>query len=180
MHERRYAADIERLRSPHRVEMLEVDRVVDLCLEGREATDVLDVGTGSGIFAEAFSKKGMKVTGIDPNSEMLQTAKEYVPNGIFISGTVEEIPLKDKSFDVVFLGHVLHESDDLMKALSESKRIAKQKVCILEWPYKQEENGPPLEHRLKTEDILAAAATIGFTQMETIQLHYMVLFLFAV
>jgi ubiquinone/menaquinone biosynthesis C-methylase UbiE len=180
MHERRFSGEIERLRTSQRLALLEVDRVVDYCLEGIEATNVLDMGTGSGIFAEAFSKKGMKVTGIDPNSEMLQTAKEYVPNGIFISGTVEEIPLKDKSFDVVFLGHVLHESDDIIKALKESKRVAKQNICILEWPYKQEEDGPPLEHRLKTEDILAAAATIGFTQMETIQLHYMVLFLFAV
>jgi ubiquinone/menaquinone biosynthesis C-methylase UbiE len=180
MHERRYAADIERLRSPQRVELLEVNRVVDIVLAGIDVKSVLDVGTGSGIFAEAFEKKGISVKGIDPNSEMLEVAKDFVQTGKFLEGIVEEIPLQDKTSDLVFLGHVLHESDDILKALAESKRCAKQRVAILEWPYKQEENGPPLEHRLKTEDVLAAAKTIGFSQMEAIQLHHMVLFLFSV
>jgi ubiquinone/menaquinone biosynthesis C-methylase UbiE len=180
MHERRYNGEIERLRAPQRLALLEVDRVVDLCLEGIQATNVLDVGIGSGIFAEAFSKRGMNVTGIDPNPEMLKAAKEFVPTGTFLEGIVEEIPLKDNSIDIVYLGHVLHESGDIIKALSESKRVAKQKVCILEWPYKQEEGGPPLEHRLKIDEILAAAKQVGFSSMETIQLQHMVLFRLAI
>jgi ubiquinone/menaquinone biosynthesis C-methylase UbiE len=180
MHERRYAADIERLRSPQRLALLEVNRVVDIVLAGIEAKSMLDVGTGSGIFAEAFGKKGLSVTGIDPNPDMLKAAQEFVPAGTFQEGTVEEIPLQDKTFDLVFLGHVLHESDDIVKALTESKRCAKFRVAVLEWPYQQEEGGPPLEHRLKTEEILAAAARVGFTQMETTQLHHMVLFRFTV
>ncbi len=111
MHERRFNGEIERLRAPQRVALLEVDRVVDLCLEGVKALTVLDIGTGSGIFAEAFSKRGMNVTGIDPNPEMLKTAKEFVPTGTFLDGVVEEIPLKDGSCDIVYLGHVLHESE---------------------------------------------------------------------
>ncbi|MCX6122332.1 MAG: class I SAM-dependent methyltransferase [Ignavibacteriales bacterium] len=176
MHERRFHGEIERLRTPQRLALLEVERVVDLCLEGIQATNVLDVGTGSGIFAEAFSKRGMNVTGIDPNPEMLKAAKDFVPAGKFQQGTIEEIPFKDKSVDLVFLGHVLHESDNIVKALSESKRVAKQKVCVLEWPYKQEESGPPLEHRLKSEEILTAVKQAGFSSVETIQLLHMVLF----
>jgi ubiquinone/menaquinone biosynthesis C-methylase UbiE len=176
MHERRFRGAGERLRAPQRLALLEVEKVVDLCLEGIQAVNVLDVGTGSGIFAEAFSKRGMRVSGIDPNSEMLKMAKEFTPAGTFLYGTVEEMPLENKTFDIVFLGHVLHESDDIVKALLETKRVAKQKVCILEWPYKQEEGGPPLEHRLKTEEILGAAAQAGFSHTETIQLQSMVLF----
>jgi ubiquinone/menaquinone biosynthesis C-methylase UbiE len=180
MHERRFHGEVERLRASQRFALLEVERVVDLCLEGIQAMTVLDVGTGSGIFAEAFSNKGKNVTGIDPNPEMVKAAKEFVPNGTFLQGTVEEIPSKDKSFDLVFLSHVLHESDDLVRALSESKRVAKLKVCILEWPYKQEENGPPLEHRLNTEEILKAAKQIGFLSIETILLQHMIFFRFTV
>jgi ubiquinone/menaquinone biosynthesis C-methylase UbiE len=176
MHDRRYAAEIDRLRSPQRVELIEVDRVVDLCIEGVQVTTVLDVGTGSGIFAEAFAQRGFSITGIDPNPAMLKVAQEFVQNGTFREGIIENIPLADKSFDLVFLGHVLHESDNILSALSECKRCAKKWVAVLEWPYKQEENGPPLVHRLKTEDILAAATTVGFSQMETIQLNHMVLF----
>jgi ubiquinone/menaquinone biosynthesis C-methylase UbiE len=180
MHERRFHGEVERLRAPQRLALLEVERVVDLCLEGIYTKSVLDVGTGSGIFAEAFSNKGKSITGIDPNPIMLEIAKEYAPVGTFLHGTVEEIPLEDKSFDLVFLGHVLHESDNLIKAISESKRVAKLKVCILEWPYKQEENGPPLEHRLKTEEILTAAKQIGFSSIDTIQMQHMVLFRFTI
>ena len=179
MHERRYNGEIDRLRAPQRLALLEVDHVVNLCLEGIHVNSVLDIGTGRGIFAEAFSKRGMNVTGIDPNPEMLKAAQEFVPIGTFFYGTIERIPSKDKSFDLVFLGHVLHESDDIIKALSESKRVASQRVCILEWPYKQEENGPPLEHRLKTEEILTAAKQVGFSSVETIQLQHMVFLRFA-
>jgi len=180
MHERRFHGEVERLRAPQRFALLEVERVVDLCLEGIQAMTVLDVGTGSGIFAEAFSKRGIELTGIDPNPEMLKAAQEFVPTGTFLQGTIEGIPSKGKSFDLVFLGHVLHESDNLISALSESKRVARQRVCILEWPYKQEEGGPPLEHRLKTEEILAAAKQVGFSSVETIQLQHMVFFRFTV
>jgi ubiquinone/menaquinone biosynthesis C-methylase UbiE len=177
MHERRYNAAIERLRSPERVALLEIERVIDFSLEGIHINSMLDIGTGSGIFAEGFTKKVASISGIDPNPEMLTAAMEYVPSGTFKQGTVEEIPFKDRLFDLVFLGHVLHESDDLVKALAECRRCAKQRVVILEWPYKQEESGPPLEHRLKTDDVLAAAKTIGFSRIETIQLNHMVLFL---
>jgi ubiquinone/menaquinone biosynthesis C-methylase UbiE len=180
MHERRFTGDIERLRAPERTARLEVDRVVDLCLEGVPVNNVLDVGTGSGLFAESFFRRVKNVSGIDPNSEMLRAAKTLVPSGTFLHGTVEEIPLEDNSFDIVFMGLVLHESDDIIKALSESRRVAKQKVCILEWPYKEEENGPPLEHRLKSKEILHAAQQVGFSSAETIELQHLVFFRFTV
>ncbi len=180
MHERRFKGEVERLRAPERIQRIEVDRVVNLCLEGVRADSVLDVGTGSAIFAEAFLPWVKNVTGIDPNPEMLTAAKTFVPKGTFLHGTVEDIPLKDKSFDIVFMGLVLHESDDIMKALSESERVARQKVCILEWPYKQEESGPPLEHRLTTKEISEAATHAGFSSLATFELQHMVLHRFTV
>jgi ubiquinone/menaquinone biosynthesis C-methylase UbiE len=176
MHERRFQGDIERLRAPERLALLETDRVIDLCLEGIQVDNVLDVGTGSGIFAEAFSGRGKRVAGIDPNPAMLKAAETFVPSGTFLHGTIEVIPFENKSFDLVFLGHVLHESDDITKALSESRRVARQRVCVFEWPYKEEESGPPLEHRLTTDQISIAASETGFTRIETVQLQHMVLF----
>jgi len=180
MHEKRFSGEVERLRNPDRVELLEVARVITSTLEGIRAQSVLDVGTGSGIFAEAFARNGMAVTGIDPNSDMLKAAQEFVPPGTFRYGTVENIPFPDKSFDLVFLGHVLHESDDLVKALTESRRCAKQRVAILEWPYIEEVSGPPLEHRLRNENILAGAKQVGFSRIDTIQMNHMVLFKFTI
>lgn len=179
MHERRFNAEINRLRSPERIALLEVDRVVDLCLAGIEAATVLDVGTGSGIFAEAFIRKGLSVTGIDPNPEMLVEAKKHAPSAEFLQAAVEQIPLKEKLFDLVFLSHVLHESDDVAKALAESKRCARQRVAVLEWPFREEKMGPPLNHRLNAATVEANARKVGFQNITTRELGHMILFIFS-
>lgn len=176
MHERRYAAPVERLRLQERVERMEIPRVIDLCLEGIQAATAIDIGTGSGLFAEELQKRGLAVTGIDPNPEMLDAAKGFVPQAEFRSGTVEAIPFPDKSFDLVFLGHVLHESDDLRQALLEIKRCAKTRVVVLEWPYKQEEIGPPFEHRLDPAIVEQIAREVGFTSVELIPLSRMLVY----
>ncbi len=178
MHEKRFHADISRLRSPQRLTLMEVDRVVEMSLEGIDARTMLDVGTGTGVFAEAFGKHGLMISGIDPNPEMLAAAREYAPEGNFQPGTVEDIPFGDKLFDLVFLGHVLHESDDSLKALQEVGRVAKQRVAILEWPYEAEEFGPPLEHRMQPEQVEELARQAGFICRERAQLSHMVLYRF--
>jgi len=67
MVERRYKAAIERLLSPERVAMLEVEQLVDLGLEGIHIKSVLDAGMGNGIFTEHFAQKQISVSGVDPN-----------------------------------------------------------------------------------------------------------------
>jgi 2-polyprenyl-3-methyl-5-hydroxy-6-metoxy-1,4-benzoquinol methylase len=113
MHERRFNREIERLRDPERVARMEVERVVSCALEGLNAArTVLDVGTGSGLFAEQFVKSGLTVTGLDANAEMLRVAKQYVPLGTFKEGAAEQLPFPEGSFDLVFMGLLLHEADE--------------------------------------------------------------------
>ena len=162
MHEKRFEGDIARLRAPERVERLEVERVVDLCLETGDVSRVLDVGTGTGLFAESFSKRGLEVSGVDANPEMVIAARQFVPTGDFREGTAEALPYPDGSFDLAFLGFVLHESDEPLKALQEVQRVARQRVCILEWPYRDQSFGPPLAHRLKPEDLADLFRKAGF------------------
>jgi ubiquinone/menaquinone biosynthesis C-methylase UbiE len=180
MNERRYDAGIARLRSPERMERLEVKRVVDLCLDDPDIASVLDVGTGSGIFAEAFSERVAKVAGIDVNPEMIEASRELVPKASFQQAAAEAIPFPDKSFDLVFLGVVLHEADDVQKALSEALRCAKRRVVVLEWNYRQEDFGPPLEHRLKPEDVAAMAKKAGSKAITITPLRSLLLYQFEV
>jgi ubiquinone/menaquinone biosynthesis C-methylase UbiE len=176
MNERTFHGEIERLRDPKRVALLEVERVVALTLEGIEAKNVLDVGIGSGIFAQAFQAHGLAVAGVDTNPEMVIAASEYVPGGEVRLAAAESIPYSDRSFDLVFLGHVLHEADDPVKALSEARRVAQKRVAVLEWPYREEAVGPPLAHRLKPAHVMALAQESGFAGCETMLLEHMVLF----
>ena len=162
MHDKHYNAPQENLRAPERIRLLEVDHVVNLCLSGSDIKTVLDVGCGTGLFSEAFLNEGVTVTGIDINSRMIETAKKAVPGASFQQGKAEDLPFPEDAFDMVFLAHVLHESDDPLSVLNESKRVSGKAVCILEWPYQHEAQGPPLEHRLPIETIQKWILEVGF------------------
>ncbi len=175
-HERRFHGEADRLRSLERIGLLEVDRVVALATEGLGAPKVLDIGTGTGVFAEAFAAKGLVVVGIDANPTLLEVAKREVPGVEFKEATAEAIPYGDRTFDIAFMGHVLHEADDPSAALSEARRVSKSRVVVLEWPYVEEEHGPPLAHRLEPEKVEELAERAGLVAVEHLRLAHMDLY----
>lgn len=168
--------DIKKLRSPERLALLEVDRVIDICIDDITPVLVLDVGTGSGVFAEGFAAQAIQVTGIDTNPKMLEEAQKHVEQGFFQPANAEAIPHPEEAFEVVFLGLVLHEVNNPLKALKEAKRLASMRVCVLEWPYKEEQVGPPLANRIKQEDFEKMAAQAGFKSVEVFPLKHLVLY----
>jgi len=176
MHEKRFEGNIERLRAPERVERLEVGQVIDLCLENGPFDNLLDVGTGTGLFAEAFARRGLQVSGVDVNPEMLVAARRFVPGGDFHEGIAEALPFPDDSFDLVFLGVVLHESEHVLKTLQEALRVAMKRVCILEWPYRDQPFGPPPAHRLTPEDLAVYFKQAGFRKWKKTDLTNTVLY----
>jgi ubiquinone/menaquinone biosynthesis C-methylase UbiE len=177
MHEKRFNRDIERLRDPERIARLELERVVNLVLEGQEGVQtVLDVGTGTGVFAEQFAARGMQVAGLDVNPEMLLAAQHYVPNGTFREGIAENLPFENGSFDLIFMGLVLHETDDTLTALKETHRVALKRVAILEWPDEDQPIGPPRGDRLAAEKVDRLSRQAGFKKMEKYRLEALILY----
>lgn len=177
MNDRVYNSGIERLRSPERTQILEVERVADLCLAGKNINSVLDIGTGSGIFAEAFYKRNIKIAGVDANPEMLEAAKKYLPDGNFQLASAESLPFEDGSFDMAFMGLVLHEVDDFNKAGKEIARISAKMAAVLEWNYKIQDFGPPIEHRLKPEFVERLSKEAGFTSFKILPLTNLSLYI---
>lgn len=175
MSDKIFSGDRDRLRAPDRLERMEVQRVVEIVLKRWKPASALDVGTGTGVFAEAFAGHGLAVSGVDINAEMVKEASHTVKTGDFRVGRAEKLPFDDKSVDVVFLGHVLHESDQPAEALREAKRVARKGVAVLEWPHVEEEHGPPLEHRLTLEQTDDCARQAGFKRIERPPLRHMVL-----
>ncbi|MEN2983264.1 MAG: methyltransferase domain-containing protein, partial [Thermus sp.] len=57
----------------------------------------------------------------------------------------------EASFDLAFFGLSLHHLDPL-PALREAARVARR-VAVLEWPYREEEVGPPLGRRFSPEGL---------------------------
>ena len=166
------------LRSPARIERLEVAHVVDLSLSQIDPKgSVVDVGTGTGIFAEEFARRGLQVTGVDANPEMILSAKEIVLAATFKQGLAESLPFPDASCDLVFMGLLLHEVDDPLTALREAQRVSRTRTAVLEWRYEEQAFGPPLTDRISGERISQLALQAGFKRTQSIPLKSLVLYL---
>ncbi|MEN6475767.1 MAG: class I SAM-dependent methyltransferase [Syntrophaceae bacterium] len=178
--ERRFDGKPDRLRSSERLALLEVDRVIALSIEGLGLGRILDVGTGTGVFAEAFHAKGFEVVGIDANGVMLEEARRLVPEAEFKQARAEAIPYGNGEFDLSFLGLLLHETDDPVQALREARRVSRSRVVVLEWPYVHDGHKPPLEHRLSVGRILDIAKRAELEHVEHQRLTYTDLYRMAV
>jgi len=176
VNERVFNQGPDKLRSPERRARLEVERVVGLCLHNASVKTLLDVGTGTALFAEAFHKAGVSVSGVDINTEMIVAAKKHLPAGDFIVSPAEGLPFGDGAFDATFFGVVFHEVSDYAKALQEAYRVSRCFTFILEWKYKQEESGPPLEHRLTEGFIRDLSRSIGYRSFTATPLGTLVLY----
>lgn len=178
MHKKVYQGSADRLRRAERLEILQVDCVVDLCLKDRDIHSVLDAG--SGVFAEAFHQRGLKIAGIDINPLMIEAARQHVPDGEFKTGELEQLPYGVNSFDLVFYTHALHEADSLEKALSEAKRVTTKYVAALEWQFKITKHGPPLWHRIKVGRLRRVAKKLGFINVDVKSIGRQNLFLLTI
>jgi ubiquinone/menaquinone biosynthesis C-methylase UbiE len=106
-----------------------IRKVIAKQLSSISYNNVLDVGCGTGLFADCF--KG-KYTGIDINQEYIKMA-ETKGNGTFLVADATSLPFNDKTFDLVFTMGVLHHinKQEREKMLNEMWRVCKADGHIL-------------------------------------------------
>lgn len=109
-------------------------KVVDI-VELEEGSTVLDVCTGTGAQALAFSKRGYSVIGIDLSEDMLRVAseKEGGANVTFNISDAANMPFKNDSFDICCISFALHHMPIEVgrRVLKEIVRVAKEDGCII-------------------------------------------------
>ena len=113
---------------------------------------------------------------MDINADMISHAQASVPGGHFQVAAAEALPFEDNAFDLVFASHVLHEADDAHRMLTEARRVARARVALLEWPYRQEEMGPPLAMRIEPAAFVELIEKAGFQHYEQVPLTHMILY----
>lgn len=72
---------------------------------------VADIGCGTGIATRQLAGAGARVTGIDPNGDMLITAQSNVPSAVFHAAPAEATGLDDGAFDIVTCFQSFHWFD---------------------------------------------------------------------
>ena len=69
---------------------------------------VLEIGCGTGIFTEKFAATGADVTAVDISADLLDVARERLPESVhLVHAPFEQLPL-DQPFDAIVGSSVLH------------------------------------------------------------------------
>jgi ubiquinone/menaquinone biosynthesis C-methylase UbiE len=100
-----------------------MDEIIDIMVEQlRNCERVLDLGVGTGRFADPLNRAGINIWGVDISQTMLKKAQNK-GLGNLILGDACVLPFKDSSFDSVICVHVLHLVESCGVVLREIKRV---------------------------------------------------------
>lgn len=87
-----------------------------------QATQVLDLGAGTGKLTDGLLSLGLRVTAVEPDPGMRAELARRLPEVPALEGTAERIPLGDGQVDAVLAGQAFHWFD-LDLALPEIARV---------------------------------------------------------
>ncbi|MDP9076981.1 MAG: class I SAM-dependent methyltransferase [Bacteroidota bacterium] len=104
------------------------------------ATQLLDVGCGSGVFSSLASATGAYVTGIDASQALIEKAQQRGTTAKFTTGEMEELPFADHTFDVVVGFNSFQYAANINNAFSEVCRVLKPggKLVVMIWGNKED------------------------------------------
>jgi ArsR family transcriptional regulator len=124
----RVAGDWDTMRLAYYDERV-IEKMVEVSGVG-EASEVVDVGTGTGFVAAGIAPRVGRVIGIDNAPAMLEVAQKNlrtlgVPNVDLLVGEVRRLPLEDGSVDAAFANMVLHHAEDPEAMLREMARVVR-------------------------------------------------------
>jgi len=99
----------------------------------KKGGSILDIGSGTGHFADTMKRGGWQVKGIEINDKAREFSK--VQFGLDVISPDEISSLQPESFDCITLWHVLEHFHDPFKYASEISRLLKPGgVCIVALP----------------------------------------------
>jgi len=98
------------------------DRLLDLTGVG-PGTRLLDIACGSGYAAGLAAARGAQVTGVDIAPALLEIARERTPDGAFLEGEMDSLPLADARFDVATSINGFQFALDPGRAFAEAARV---------------------------------------------------------
>lgn len=177
------AAGYDRGRS-HGPEVLALwmDTVAGYVDERRVAT-ILDLGCGTGRFADALASRfAATVIGSDPSKKMLEQARGKRTQGTvrYVRSSGEAVPLADSSIDLIFISMVFHHFSSPAAVARECRRVLRDGAMVFvragtleqipAYPYVEfiPATKPLLYERLNAKhDILQTFEGAGFSTIAT-------------
>lgn len=119
---------------------------------GRENLHILEVGCGSGFESASLCRvtHGL-VFGFDLNLALLQKGHLLADNPLINNAVCSlfRLPLRERSFDLVYSSGVLHHTFSTIDALREIARFRRDDGMLYVWVYGREDAGDTWMRRLK-------------------------------
>jgi len=106
-----------------------IKKKVSFATAGLSRGEALDIGCGTGDFLNEMSKSGWNVKGIEPNETARNSAIKNFGLDIFEESALFE--LKENSFDVVTMWHVLEHVYNLDRHLTQIKNILRNEGRLI-------------------------------------------------
>ena len=155
----------------------------------KEGMVVADIGAGTGYFERFFSKavgsKG-KVYAVDTEPKMVshleeRARREATPNVVPLLAAADDPRLPDRSVDVVFICDTYHHIGDRVEYIRVLAKALKPRgtIAILDFHKRPLPVGPPPEHKLAREVVVAEFTEAGWSlASESDKLPYQYLLVF--
>lgn len=136
----------------------------------------LDAACGTGRWAAALAARGHRVLGVDSSPDMLEKARERLPDGDFRLGDLTRLPVDDEAVDLVVCALALTHVPALDPVLAEFARVLRtgghlviadmhpETVLRGSIPSVRDAQGRPgrlVSHRHLVGDYLRAALPVG-------------------
>ncbi len=86
---------------------------------------ILDIGTGTGRFAQYFNDSGFTVVGVDVSVAMMAQAREKGVTNL-VRADAHHLPFRDKAFDASMMIHLLHLARDWVQVIHETGRVTRK------------------------------------------------------
>jgi SAM-dependent methyltransferase len=90
----------------------------------KDCRSILDIGTGTGRFAQFFEDAGFTVVGVDISLSMMAEARKKGVRAL-VRADVHYLPFRDESFDGSIMIHVLHLVENWVQVVHEVGRVTR-------------------------------------------------------
>jgi len=111
----------------------DMPRIVQF-LKDRDATTILDLGSGTGRHIVYLARSGFSAFGLDNSPEGINLTRQWLAEegldaDVQLQSMTEELPYEDAFFDAVICVQVIHHADmaTIRKVIQEIKRVLKRR-----------------------------------------------------
>lgn len=134
---------------------------------------IVEIGAGTGLFAERFSELApqAKVYAVDTEAGMLDWIREHRQGiaGCIVPVLSEErsVPLEDGIAELVTMLNLHHELEEPAAIYAEAYRLLapRGQILVVDWAPVETPKGPPLAVRASAEQIAAFLEGAGFSEV---------------